>query len=95
VVYSTSDWLERHVFSARNSRGQQRRKSHDCLGIGPEPITGRLLQIVLITLLIQDRGMVSCGCRCLLIIYCGTSVFLCGISLISVVDPSVLYMYVM
>jgi hypothetical protein len=61
---------------------------------GPEPITGRLLQIVLTTLVVQDGGMVSCGCRRLLIIYCGTFVLLCGVSFISVVDPSVLYMYV-
>jgi hypothetical protein len=60
---------------------------------GPEPITVQLLEIVLTTLVVQDGGMVSCGCRCLLIIYRGTSV-LCGVSFVSVVDPSVLYMYV-
>jgi len=38
------------------------------------------------TLVVQDSGMVSCGCRCLLIIYRGTSVLLCGVSLISVVE---------
>jgi hypothetical protein len=61
---------------------------------GAEPITARLPQIVLTTLLVQDGGMVTCDCRCLLIIYCGTFILLCGVSYISVVDPSVLYMYV-
>jgi hypothetical protein len=61
---------------------------------GPEPNTGRLFQIVLTTHVVQYGGMVSCGCSCLLIIYCGTFVLLCGVSFVSVVDPSVLYMYV-
>jgi hypothetical protein len=60
---------------------------------GPEPIIGRLLQIVLTTLVVQDGGMVSCGCRCLLIIYRGTFILLCGVSIISVVELSVIYVY--
>jgi hypothetical protein len=47
----------------------------------------RLLQIVLTTRVVQDGGMVSSVCRCLLIIYRGTCVLLCGVNLISVVEP--------
>ena len=36
---------------------------------------------------VQDGGMLICGCMCVLIIYRRTSVLLCGVSFISVVEP--------
>jgi hypothetical protein len=39
------------------------------------------------TLVVQDGGILTCACSCLLIVYRGTSVLLCGVSFISVVEP--------
>jgi hypothetical protein len=79
---------ERHVFPAHDNRCQKRRKSHDRLGFGPEPITGRLVQIVPNTLVESYR--LICACRCVFEIYRGTSVYVCGVSFISVVEPQCL-----
>jgi len=94
VITGTSGWLERHVFPAVVNRCQKSRKSHNRLSFGPEPITGRLLQIVLTTFVVQVGCRLICGCRCVLIIYRGTSVLLCGVSFISVVEQQCLiYVY--
>ena len=97
AITCTSDWMESQVFPVADNRCQDSRKSHDRLGCGTDQSQDGYFKsywpreaVAGCRSVVQDRAG---GFRFVQKIYRVTSVFLCGVSLISLWNRSSSYMY--
>jgi len=77
--------MERQVFPADDNRCQNSRKSYDSLSCGPNQSQDGYFKLY-----DHSSSSVRLSYRFVVIIYRGTSVLLCGVSLIFVEEPKFL-----